>query len=262
MKHVTTRGPVDRRTRARLEALERRALLAAIPLGSEFRANQFTSGFQADPAVALDADGEAVVTWYSYGQDGDGRGIYARRYAADGTPLGDEFLVNTHTTGSQSNPAVASDFDGDFVIVWQSENQDGGGWGVYGQRFNSEGLPQGAEFRVNTTTTGNQQAPAVAMDSDGDFVVVWEQDSATGTAAIAAQRFNAAGVPQGAQFNVTTGTFQFAPAVGMTWGGAFVVAWGGGRTSDSQGVYTRSFDAAGAPTTSEQLVNTFTTGEQ
>ena len=282
MTRITTNGPFDRQGdahargaarvawvarvaahgRNELERLERRALLAAVPLGSEFRANTFTAGFQADPAVAVDADGSAVVTWYSYAQDGDGRGIYAKRYAPDGTPTSDEFRVNTHTTGSQTNPAVATDSDGDFVIVWQSDGQDGGGWGVYGQRYNSAGLPQGGEFRVNSTTTGNQQAPAVAMDADGDFVVVWEQDSASGAAGIGARRFNSAGVPQGNQFTVALSTLAFAPAVSTSPGGAFVVAWGGSAPGDGQGVAMRLFDPNGAPLSNETAVNTFTTGEQ
>ena len=37
--------------------------------------------------------------------------------------------------------------------------QDGSGWGVYGQRYNSSGVPVGGEFRVNTTTNGDQTRP-------------------------------------------------------------------------------------------------------
>ncbi len=33
--------------------------------------------------------------------------------------------------------------------------------------------PVGGEIQVNTFTTGPQWAPALAMDADGDFVVVW-----------------------------------------------------------------------------------------
>jgi hypothetical protein len=250
-----------------VERLERRALLSAIPVGPELHVNAFTSGFQADAAVAVDADGDAVVTWYSYGQDGDGRGIYARLYDASGAPVGDEFLVNTHTSAYQTNPAVATDADGDFVIVWQSQGQDGSGYGVYAQRFNAAGVAQGAEFRVNQSTTGDQQAPAVAMDGDGDFVVVWEDGTTptdTTTTNIFARRFDAAGAALGNEFraNSFTSAVQFAPAVAMNDAGAFVIAWGGNGPGDSRGTHARRFDNTGVALGPETTVNSFTTDEQ
>jgi hypothetical protein len=54
--------------------------------------------------------------------------------------------------------------------------------------------PLGAEFRVNTTTLNAQQAPAVAADADGDFVVVWQSYARDGSNfGIYAQRYNARG---------------------------------------------------------------------
>jgi CheY-like chemotaxis protein len=48
---------------------------------------------------------------------------------------GPEFQVNTYTTGIQRYPAVAMADSGDFVVVWHSRDQDGSGWGIFGQRF-------------------------------------------------------------------------------------------------------------------------------
>src|SRR5262245_44419699 len=83
------------------------------PLGGEFRVNTFTGSDQYPPAVAMDADGDFVIAWSSIGQDGSGWGVYARRYAADGTPRGGEFRVNTFTLNDQRFPlSVAMDADG------------------------------------------------------------------------------------------------------------------------------------------------------
>ena len=65
-------------------------------------------------------------------------------------------LVNTFTTSNQNNPAVAIDADGDFVVTWQSSDQDGDGNGIYAQRYNASGVAQGSEFLVNTFTTSYQ----------------------------------------------------------------------------------------------------------
>jgi hypothetical protein len=93
---------------------------------------------------------------------------------ADSPIAGPEFLVNSYTIKNQEYPSVAMDGDGDFVVAWQSFTQDGSDHGVYAQRYDSNGNPQGSEFRVNTHTIGNQLYPSVAIDTDGDFVVAWQ----------------------------------------------------------------------------------------
>ncbi|MGE4004031.1 MAG: hypothetical protein AB7I48_27925, partial [Planctomycetaceae bacterium] len=109
---------------------------AGQPLTDEFRVNESTAGVpQRYPTVAMDTDGDAIVTWSSFGQDGDQYGIYARRYNAAGQPEGHEFRVNTYTASDQLYSSVALDDDGDFVVVWSSQGQDGSGYGVYGQRY-------------------------------------------------------------------------------------------------------------------------------
>ena len=87
---------------------------------------------------------------------------------------GTEFRVNTYTLDAQRLSEVAVDADGDFVVVWRSEIQDGGSYGIFGRRFTANGVGQAAEFQVNLTTVSFQSYPDVAMDDDVDFVVVWQ----------------------------------------------------------------------------------------
>ena len=75
--------------------------------------------------MAADADGDFVVAWQSFGQDGSIYGIFARRFSSAGAALASEFQVNTYTTDIQSCPSVAVDADGDFVVAWASSSQDG-----------------------------------------------------------------------------------------------------------------------------------------
>ena len=54
---------------------------AAVPQGTEFRVNSFTTNRQRIPAVTMDADGDAVVAWQSLFQDStNSYGVYAQRY--------------------------------------------------------------------------------------------------------------------------------------------------------------------------------------
>ncbi|MBU8545814.1 MULTISPECIES: beta strand repeat-containing protein, partial [Roseomonadaceae] len=239
---------------------------AGVAAGAEFQVNTYTASNQLNAAVAMDADGNFVVTWDSSGQDGSGTGIYGQRYNAAGVAQGDEFRVNTYTTNAQSQSSVAMDADGDFVVTWNSSGQDGSGYGIYAQRYNAGGVAQGAEFRVNTFTTGSQSSPDVAMDADGDFVVVWHSAGQDGSGTgVFAQRYNAAGVAQGDEFQVNTYTAgnQQSADVAMDADGNFVVVWNSaGQDGDLGGVYAQRYNAAGVAQGAEFQVNSYTTSSQ
>jgi hypothetical protein len=83
----------------------------------------------------MDDSGGHVITWHSNLQDGSGYGIYGQRYSATGAAQGSEFRVNTFTTSDQLFGQAAMDADGDFVVAWQSDQQDGSGTGVYARQF-------------------------------------------------------------------------------------------------------------------------------
>ena len=177
------------------------------PLGSEFRVNVTTADNQFRPAIAMDAAGDFVIAWDSYGQDGAGFGVYARRYDAGGVAQGGEFRVNATTARDQIAPAVAMDAAGDFTIAWQSHYQDGSSDGIYAQRYDAAGNARGSEFRANTTTINFQIQAAVAMGPAGDSVIAWasnQQDGSLG--GIYAQRYDAAGNASGPEFRVNTTT--------------------------------------------------------
>ncbi|HEV8269141.1 MAG TPA: hypothetical protein VGR00_12940, partial [Thermoanaerobaculia bacterium] len=139
----------------------RRFSSAGAPLGGELRVNSLTAAASYDPHVVLDSAGNFIVVWRSFGGDGAGNAISARRFSSSGAAIGNEFVLNAYTTGDQSRPSLAADPSGDFVAVWESVGQDAGGVGVFGRRFSSSGTPQGGEFRVNTYTSQNQFIPAV-----------------------------------------------------------------------------------------------------
>src|SRR5205807_10208820 len=102
------------------EIYARRFDATGAPRGGEFRVNTVTTGAQTSPALAVDAAGDFVVAWSSPG-DGNGLGVYARRYPAAGVALGAEFLVNpTVTFADQSPTGAAMDAAGNFVIAYRN----------------------------------------------------------------------------------------------------------------------------------------------
>jgi len=163
----------------------RRFDAAGVPAGAEFQVNTYTTGGQA-PGVIAAAAGNFIIAWTSLGGSGTDTGdrsIQARRFDNSGTPLGDQFQVNTFTTHTQSTPAVAGDASGRFVVVWMNHHNDGyHDQGIEGQLYDSTGSPVGGEFRVNLAgVAGYEFLPRVASDTAGNFVVVWESYGSVGS---------------------------------------------------------------------------------
>lgn len=86
--------------------------------GGEFRVSSYTNSFQTDPSITALSDGGFMVTWSSFGQDGDSYGIYARRYNAMGES-GDNFVLGTSGADSLNVGLgyVAKGGDGDDVYI-------------------------------------------------------------------------------------------------------------------------------------------------
>ncbi|HEY7168824.1 MAG TPA: DUF4347 domain-containing protein, partial [Candidatus Binatia bacterium] len=162
---------------------------SGVPVANEFQVNTTVAQEQMFPSVAADAAGDFVITWSSRNQDGDTWGVYAQRYNAAGVAQGGEFRVNVTTTKEQMDSSVAMDADGDFVITWTSNNQDGGGRGIYSRQYTPAGVAKTGEILVNTTTSGDQEYSSAAMDARGDFTVVWTGNGTGDTLGVFGQRF-------------------------------------------------------------------------
>lgn len=151
-------------------------LFAQIPV------NVGTTGVQENPHVAVDADGDFVVTWES-DPTGGNLEIFARGFNANGTERFTEFQVNTITADRDEHPRLDMMDNGDFVIVWDSGIDDAtpGTKEVRYRRFYADGSAADVtDQTANSWSRGNQRFPDVAFDGSGNFVITW-QSGAGGT---------------------------------------------------------------------------------
>jgi hypothetical protein len=215
---------------------------------AEFAVNTRTTYDQKDADVAADANGNFVVVWSSYRQDGDSGGVFGQRFGANGGRVGEEFQINTTTHGNQGEPAVAMGVDGRFIVVWhgpaspEDANED-----IFARRFGANGAAVGDEFRVNSFTDGEQVCPRAAMNSDVNCVIVWESEGVpqVGKRGICGQRYDSSGTTAGSEFAVSdeASTWRY-PDVGMDEAGGFVVTYI--RDSSFKSVWVRQFEPNGA----------------
>ena len=182
-------------------------------------------------------------------------------------PFGLEFVANAYTTGDQFRASVAFTAQG-YVVVWSSRH-DAGTLGVFGQRFDTAGVPAGAEFQVNTYTPGRQSDPSVAADGSGRFVVAWGSEQDGGGYGIFAQRYDASGAPKRSRVHRSTaippsasGSRPWPPA---QWPVRLRAPGGGALTTRTEAPAAPSASATTLPArapASEFRVNSYTTGCQ
>jgi hypothetical protein len=168
-----------------------------------------------------------------------------------------EFQVNTQTTYTQTYADVAMNDNGRFVVVWRSYRHDGDSGGIFGQCFDPNCEHLDNEFQINTTTSGDQTEPSIAMGAKGNFVVAWEGPGIS-QKNIFAQVFDPNGQPIDSEFQVNSYTngVQSIPKIAMNEAGVFVVVWESEKpVAETSVISCRLYDANGLAVGEEFEVN-------
>jgi hypothetical protein len=241
----------------------RRISAAGVPLGADFRVNETTQERQGDASIAMRGDGSFVVVWAGRGR-GDQDGIFMRLYAANGTPLTGEILINQTTAGKQGQPAVEIAPDGSIVVAWEG-NGAGDFAGVFIRRFAASGAALGPETLVNDPSPLRQSDPTIAIQADGSFLVAWTNRGVDGSGYdIVARRFDAAARPASPQFAINSNRAgdQVAPDVAPVANGAYDVVWSSIGSNDVGWDVKQTRAFAAGQTGAEQRVHVSAQGDQ
>lgn len=214
------------------------------PLGTEFRISYSDEELvgsvgNGDGLQAIDADsnGDAVVLMFEVSPQWS---LQVRLYDPLGAPKGPQFLVADDSLGDVRGADVAMDADGDFIVVWE---------GVYARLYSATGAPKGPAFAVSESGV-RTEAPAVAVDDAGNFVVVWVVRYDAGGYGVMARRFWANGQPRGPEFVVAPTVNYYDdygyddPDAAMDADGDFALSWIA-YTPDVDGGQIQRYSAAG-----------------
>jgi tRNA(Arg) A34 adenosine deaminase TadA/methionine-rich copper-binding protein CopC len=205
-------------------------------------ANTETSANQQHAEITALDNGNAVIVWKSYGQDGSENGIYSQIISASGTKEGQEIQVNVNTTGSQQWPNVTTLSNGDYVVTWTDNSDDT----VRARRFAEDGRPLSDEIIVNTTATDgydDHYIPEVSELINGGFVIAYQAKDG-----IYAQMFNNANEKAGNEISVSehfeTTDERRGNMASLTTlkDGSFIVAWNAQTSNGNHDIIQRVFD--------------------
>lgn len=234
---------------------------------ADVKASSHSENNEIQPSVVGLPDGNSVVVWSSFNQDGSMQGVFGQRFSASGAKLGAEFQVNQFTKYNQRNAAVAANSAGQFVVVWISEGQRAfDNVDVYARVYSPSGVALGNEFRISSTED-YCGTPDVAMGSDGVFQAVWAQlPSAVhrGGWNIFGASFRADGTPvtSSIQINTDTSHRHSFPKIASSGQKQLVVWTSLGQDGSMEGVYGRALTRTGHPEGTEFRVNTTTVNKQ
>lgn len=236
-------------------------------VGNEKIVNVKLTGHQTDPQVKVLANGDGMLAW----RGGDAH-VWARKYDANGEALTDseELVHNQSVDHEQSAPSADTVADSGYVVTWENSDAQGD-IDIVARLFDTSGAAVSDEVAVNTTSAGWQNAPDLASDSTGKFVVVWQSYAQDGDVeGVYYSRFDADGtaLSEEIQVNQTTEYEQYEPAVAVDrtpgFDGYAAFVWTsflhpGGSDYD---VMARCFSPSDNPVGAEFMVNTVVENDQ
>lgn len=240
------------------------------PSGAPIRVSQPAEGDAAAPAVALDRFLQWTVVWSRSTPDRSAHEVLARVYMYNG-PRSEEVLVTPSASPYPPRADVAM-FDHPaygyhhFIVAWNASGVDAATSDIWARRYNPEGQPLEEQRRASPEGEAlRHDAPAVAADCDGNFLVSWRRLGEDDSAALFAQRFASDGVADAAPISLTAATAgeRSGADLAMDCSGDFTAAWAGRdpQTLDWD-VYARRYEASGTPRGDESVVHTASTTVQ
>jgi len=241
-------------------------------LGMNIKLNDDDTDFwQLAVSLGANAQGEMVAVWQDNRDLNDD--IYGQRFAHEGTTIGANFRLFIKEGGSwQTMPAMAVDPNGRFVIAWEDERN--GLSDIYARLYASDGNTLWPDINdcnmlgfdpneCNNVKVNDDQGlaqhvqPDVAMDNNGNFVIVWRDTRENGEANIYAQRYTSDGTALGVNFLVNDdpcGVTQYYPSVAMGNNGGFLITWRDQQRGHDD-IYAQLYATDGSPQGVNFLVN-------
>jgi hypothetical protein len=200
--------------------------------GPEFSIPTTAGHSQSSQSVAMNPQtGEFVVVWEERDTDGTGLGVFGQRFGFTTGPQGGPFdifvpaVIDRPSALQYFVPQVARADNGHFTVIWRNPKDDGNSTDILGQRYDTNGLPLGAQLTIVANADIPDSHPQIAMGPKGDFVVAWDDQ---GTSPAWFQLFHPNGVPAGpVMVEPATGGATFNGSGRLTYGFKkdFVYGW-------------------------------------
>lgn len=185
---------------------------------NQFKINVTSEDTQSFPHVAANINriyGGYMVVWGTEKDNGT-YNIRGQIYnELTGLPLKNfDIEINQSVSYNAKYPRVTSLTSGDYMVVWESDDNNTGNTNIYVQKVTRTGNLSGSEIQVNTTTPYGAVYPFISYISDSDanlpggFVVAYmnKTDADVDIYDILYRLYDSSSEPANTPYNVTGGT--------------------------------------------------------
>ena len=131
-----------------------------------------SDGASDRPSLSMNPAGAFVITWERAVDQPELVGIYGRLYAADGTAVAPQFRVSTPAAGLYERSSVGMDSAGNFAVVAQSV-QTNGGSAIFLQRYSADASPLGGSTPISDGGFASMYGK-IAMAPAGGISLAWQ----------------------------------------------------------------------------------------
>ena len=200
----------------------------------EFAAGAESGSAENNSAVGMNASGNFLIAWQTNFTGQTGWDINAAQFSSTATPLNvSPVTVNSTPTDNQISPAVAEQPNGNYLVTWISDNQNGNATGVYFSTFSAGGSTISGESLVNTTTSGLHENPAAAA-SGNNAIIAWDGNGPGDSSGIFLQRFSISGSADQAPVNAIPASQTIVKNTPLTFNSARAISI---KDADADGGY-------------------------
>jgi len=176
------------------------------------------------PRVAMDDNGNAIIVWYQ--SDGSIDQIFKSEYRGGQWTIPADLTDNISPDGSGAADAeVAMDDNGNAIIVW--EQYDGSNIQIFKSEYRNGQWTFPADLTDNISPDGQDaRRPEVAMDDNGNAIIVWEQLDGSNNQIFKAEYRNGQWTfPADLSDNINPDGYAFQPRVAMDDNGNAIIIW-------------------------------------
>jgi hypothetical protein len=126
-----------------------------------------------NPQVAMDNNGNAIITWYQ--SDGSKDQIFKSEYRGGGWTHPSSITDHISPDGQNADyPQVAMDNNGNAIITW--EQIDGTNYQIFKSEYRGGVWTHPLSLSDNISPDGQTASnPQIAMDNNGNAIIIWYQ---------------------------------------------------------------------------------------
>jgi len=177
------------------------------------------------PQVAMDDNGNAIIVWYQY--DGSNEQIFKAEYHNGQWTFPADLTDNISPDGTgASDPQVAMDDNGNAIIVWHQS--DGNNYQIFKAEYRNGQWTFPADLTDYISPDGSfASLPQVAMDDNGNAIIVWHQSDGNNWQIFKAEYRNGQWTfPADLADNISLDeTYVGAPLMAMDDNGNAIIVW-------------------------------------